>query len=200
MATGNFYNVNASKIFALLNNDDDYIIMDTINNLECDLIENFNYYKTNEVFRRQNRNYLSDEIATKSIDFFDDKNNKLICEVDIQAILVNGYYYGVNLDYDLYISLYGDNYLQINLTSLKELEDAYDVDFIVDSVESYDIVDGEETFNNNKNKLLFDKFVNNVKRVIQKELDTLEQIYRDYSDELEVFARFSNGETIYINA
>ena len=200
MATGNFYNVNASKIFALLNNDDDYIIMDTINNLECDLIENFNYYKTNEVFRCQNRNYLSDEIATKSIDFFDDKNNKLICEVDIQAILVNGYYYGVNLDYDLYICLYGDNYLQINLTSLKELEDAYDVDFIVDSVESYDIVDGEETFNNNKNKLLFDKFVNNVKRVIQKELDTLEQIYRDYSDELEVFTRFSNGETIYINA
>lgn len=199
MATGNFYNVNASKIFALFNNDDDYFIMDTINNLECDLIENFNYYKTNEVFRCQNRNYLSDEIATKSIDFFDDKNNKLICEVDIQAIQVNGYYYGVNLDYDLYICLYGDNYLQINLTSLKELEDAYDVDFIVDSVESYDIVDGEETFNNNKNKLLFDKFVNNVKRVIQKELDALEQIYRDYSDELEVFTSFSNGETIYIN-
>lgn len=200
MATGNFYNVNASKIFALLNNDDDYIIMDTIDNLECDLIENFNYYKTNEVFRSQNRNYLSDEIATKSIDFFDDKNNKLICKVYIQAVVVNGYYEGVNFDYDLNIRLFGDNYLQINLTSLKELEDAYDVDFIVDSVESYDIVDGEETFNNNKNKLLFDKIVNNVKRVIQKELDVLEQIYRDYSDELEVFTSFSNGETIYINA
>lgn len=96
MGTGNFYNKNASKIFAVdIQEDFDY--QDLTENLQFDL-EKLGFNAIDE--SDNERNFAGKYIAEKVFDF---ENKQQSVRLVIQAIVRSGYYSGVNLDYDFKI-------------------------------------------------------------------------------------------------
>jgi len=167
MGTSNFYNKNSSKIYAC-QIEEDFDYQDLVENLqfefqaqEFDLINEFD----NE------RNFCGQYITTKKIEF---TNINQSIYLKIKAVVRNGYYSGVNLDYDFEIVGEGVN--------------SYFNDFEINQKDDLDY-QVERGF-----KTLFKK----AKKTLEKEILKLEKIFGQNSQALKVGARFSNGETIYI--
>lgn len=96
MGTRNFYNKNASKIFAV-NIEEDFDYQDLQENLQFDL-EKFGFNSIDE--SDNERNFCGKYIAKKRLEF---ENQNQIVYLEIQAVIRSGYYSGVNLDYDFKI-------------------------------------------------------------------------------------------------
>jgi hypothetical protein len=167
MGTSNFYNKNSSKIYACqIEEDFDY----------QDLVENLQFELQAQAFDSINefdneRNFCGQYIATKKIEF---TNYDQSIYLTIKTVIRNGYYSGVNLDYDFEIVGEAIN----NYNNDFEINEKDDLD--------YQVVRGFKT--------LFKK----AKKTLEKEILKLEKIFGQNSQALKVGARFSNGETIYI--
>ena len=150
MATSNFHNVNASRIFAVeLENDFDY--EDLVDNLESEFSKHPHFSDYGKSDPNELRSYSSKSLGSfsKSVRIGDDE-----VEVYVTPVIRSGYYEGCNLDW--HVGLYVNGYQ----------DDEYADDSLVTAIcEVY--------------------------------TEFIENIYSQYSEQLEVVARFSNGETIY---
>lgn len=169
--TSNFYNRNASKIYAVLppdngddddfSSDNDYIYENAIDNVVTTLskVPGFYKYKNDEYEDDYNRNFEGIKRCeiTKSKVF--PKDGEI--SVTIICITRSGYYEGLNFDWDL---KYTDG-------------TGYDID----DVSSLKSATGRKWAESMANKLV----------------KLVEMAYAEYTTKLSVSARFSNGETIY---
>lgn len=96
MATRNFYNKNASKIFAV-NIEEDFDYQDLQENLQSAL-QQLGFFATDE--SDNERNFCGKYIAKKRLEF---ENQNQIVYLEIKAVIRSGYYSGVNLDYEFKI-------------------------------------------------------------------------------------------------
>jgi hypothetical protein len=174
MATSNFHNVNASKIFAVeIEEEFDY----------DDLIENLtSEFSAKESFRsggsdeHELRSYPSKVLGSlfKSANFGDIE----VC-TQISLIVRSGYYSGVNLDWQLKHTVCGE---EVSVGDFKDVADYW----------------------SRLNKGLVTIQSKNAEKWAEKTAEELiaevEKVYKDFSTPLDVVARFSNGETIYKKA
>ena len=107
MATSNFHNVNASRIFAVeLENDFDY--EDLVDNLESEFNIHNDYSDYGKTDPNELRSYSSRSLGSfsDSLTIGDDE-----VELYITPVIRSGYYEGVNLDWHirLYVNGYEDD-------------------------------------------------------------------------------------------
>jgi hypothetical protein len=193
MATGNFYQQDSSRIFAVLMS------------YHCD--ETNEYIHASEFEYDDIKDCVSDDLASmakaKNIDYIDNSDKyseglrsypqSNLCEiykektyldvgicVKLECIITSGYYEGANLDYRILYEV-----------------DGYDTDkdYVVERF-------AEICEYNDTNKGLIEINKSNVSKFIDKTEDMLrtevENIYKQHSDHvLSVGGRFSNGEVIY---
>jgi len=182
MATGNFCKGNSENIYAVeIEHEFDY--EDLIANLQSSF-ENaqqngvFDTCKTidSETEMDCNRSYYGAvicEVTSKT------KHYERIGDyyISMRIIVRNGYYSGVNLDWECVIHTDYDN--------LEDFQDDIEI-----SDWHFDLTE--------KGCELYEKFVNNWKdKEIEEMTNKVEKILKENSIELFVSARFSNGETIY---
>lgn len=198
MATNNFHNVNASNIFSCLipsdisfTNDSGNIVTEThyptqldfddlIKNLETDIssLKNSTNIEYNANFLRS---YPGQVLGNVSID-------KTFLGQDVRITIIpvirSGYYEGANLDWELEFCA------GCNEVYNKE-------DLINEWIEE---VEFKEEYNKGLIAIhegyLWSWIENNLRDLIQ----SIENIFSDYSDELKKVAQFSNGEAIYQKA
>ncbi|MGJ0495118.1 hypothetical protein [Aliarcobacter cryaerophilus] len=191
MGTSNFYNKNTSKIWSVntsyFDEDleeeiiDEFIWEDTRSNVSSSLEElskekRRSYYEDDSLKIDQLRSFPSTSIGTYC-DYFQFCNTEF--KIELIPHTTSGYYEGFNLDFDIKFNvdgIYGD----------------YDnlQDFIADVKE----------FLLEENKALRMNLINLQKRLealLSEMIDEVESVFEMYSTSLEVFAKFSNGETIY---
>ena len=168
MGTSNFYNKNASRIFAC-EIEEEWKYEDLIDNLiwELETIKDF-------------QSEIEDKWETNGLRSFPGRilggfKRWFICNeyeygVEIDAIVRSGYYSGVNLDYDIGIT-----------------EDGYDFD----PENSYDIEDLNEKHGSTNDVL------ERITKLKTDMIEEIEKVFKENSTPLIVAARFSNGETIY---
>jgi hypothetical protein len=167
MSTSNFYNKNSSKIYSceIL---EDYDLQDLTKNIQFEL-QKKGFSSISELDNQ--RNFGGEYVSEKRIDF---ENVNQSIYLLIRAVIRDGYYNGVNLDYDFEIKGEAIN----NYNNDFEINEKNDLD--------YQVAKGFKT--------LFKK----AKKTLEKEILKLEKIFGQNSQALKVSARFSNGETIYI--
>ena len=175
MGTGNFYNKNASKIFAF-ETEEEFDYEDAIGNIVCELKNNgFSEAKGRE--QGGLRSYEGSYIASKSIE-------KTFCgataEVEIKAVVRSGYYSGANIDWEL-------------VYKFEENCDEIPNDIAEVLVRYYGVKEGLATIQ-----------AKNVRKFMEKAAEALvaelERVLAETTEALIVVARFSNGETIYEKA
>ena len=183
MGTSNFARGNSSRLFAVeIQEEWDYEDLKENLNSEFKNNKNFDTFNTLVGFvseKNSNRNFEGNiilNITTK------DKEYKLLggnFYLKFGIIIRNGYYSGVNLDWQCDV-----------ITPIEEFE--HDEEIIIDGY-SYDISDNQASIYNER--------LNNWKeKEINKYVEIIEQILSEHSTELNVVAQFSNGETIYEKA
>lgn len=188
MATGNFYNKNASKIFAFgLEDEEDYPIelqyKDIIDNVRYDLQkiirESSDIFEGNSLHINDSRSFPGSEIMTLS---------KTICIGDVETIITlsavvrSGYYQGANLDWVMSLDLMGSGFDSIEDISLP--------DFIEITNWCSDMSVGLRT-------MLYPKYIAKLAIGIANLIEVVENTFSEYTTTYGVFARFSNGETMY---
>lgn len=173
MSTGNFHNVNASKVFAVeVQEEWDYD--DLVLNIGSELDFRDFGKDVNEL-----RSYPSKCIGTldDSKEYADFSAN-----IELVAIVRSGYYSGVNLDWGIRYEICGDWF---------------------DELDERDIADTLEYQLDYSRKLAERKAEYVVKWAEANApvlVDKLETIYENYSTPLNVVGRFSNGEVVYEEA
>ena len=198
MATSNFHNANASKVFVVLENYEQVILDEdgeetdeteyrTPDEWECDdfvshakgLIEKnkgkFDFYNGEQRSKEELRSFC----ATFLGQLYQRKDFGDVCvEVNINAFLRSGYYEAANLDWELVV--YVDGY---------EFED----DIILDDIRGSWMNEGLKAIQVNH----INKYISKTKDAI---VEHLEHIFEQLSTPYVVTARFSNGETMYEKA
>jgi hypothetical protein len=172
MATSNFHNVNASAIFAVpLENEYDY--EDLVCNLESELGNNPDYVDYGKTDKNELRSFPSRTLG--SIRKYHQYKDFYV-EVCVTPVIRNGYYSGVNLDWNVDYAINGDVY------DMDELENGigYNTALPISKIKVY--------------SSLAEKKAEKLKNDI---VEKLEALYNNYSDRYGVTAVFSNGETIY---
>lgn len=172
MATSNFYNENASRIFAS-EVQEDYKYDDLKSNIEYELKsleESFSSSQTNIDYE------ILDYSLRKSFYYKDGTSIEAI----IRPIIRSGYYSGVNLDW-----IYE---LKFDSSEIETEDDIKD-----DLIYYSDYKEGKAR----KVSIARFKKLNKYKDYL---VEKLEKIYSDYTTPLKVSARFSNGETLYEKA
>jgi hypothetical protein len=195
MGTSNFYNANASKIFAVLMPyetpvlDEDFNETDELEIRECDEfdLEDLVYSITNDMkelgdnlyYHFKNKKSFDDSRYLGSLikeKVFDDMN----VIVSINAFLRSGYYEGANLDWECEISIDDDKEVFFD-NRYDELKDIY---YILK--------------NKNKNPRVTKSINNWVVKTKTSLIEKMESIFaKNSSRQLTVCAKFCNGETIY---
>lgn len=193
MATSNFYNRNASKVFAVLMNyeqpvldendqetdemetvvPDEWEYDDFIDNLQDALIEK-EYCDRNH--SDNERNYSGRVIAER---YTDQSFHGMTVEVNIKAIIRSAYYEGANLDWE--IDYIYDGYTFDELPDEAELKE---------HLEYYGANAGMATIQS-RNAHIW------MQRQAEALIAELEKVFEEHSQPLNVVARFSNGETMY---
>jgi len=197
MGTSNFYNKNASKVFAVLMNYETPILDDDGNeteetetvspeDFECDdLIEDVqNHLKESKFYSwipskpvwDNDRNYSGRKIGSLSVG---KQYGGVSIDIGIEAILRSAYYEGANLDWELIITIDG--------------ADTDFEDFLQDFSYASEMSVGLCTIVSRKALKWAEKMQNELIKEIEK-------IYTEISMPLQVMARFSNGETMYTKA
>jgi hypothetical protein len=174
--TGNFYNKNASHIFAIglgaNDNDgegdgegnvgyDETWYEDAVDNIKHELKQIPNFQEGDFDFS-DNRSYPGRSLGrvSDSFEYTDYDGNSNEVTVSVTCIIRSGYYDGANLDWEL------------------SIEDGYN---------TYDSASDIEDANVSKQ----------AQTVADALIAKVEEVYSKYSDKLGVTARFSNGETMY---
>ena len=186
MGTANFYNKEASKVFAV-DIKEDYDYDDLIENLQHELLEK-GYTTLEKENTTELRSFPSVAIAEKDssesdcIVFAEDDVYDIELSVNIKAIVTSGYYQGCNLDWRVYVTA-NDG----------------DVDFSFDSIfnEIKEDMEYNSYLPNEKQIKQVKEFINSFIEKYKKEITILEDVYSNNSIKLGVVGRFSNGETIY---
>ena len=200
MGASNFYNKNASNIFAVLLNYEQPLTDDEGNELEetetvspesweyDDFKSNFTY-EMKERFGNDfvkggaddhDRNYHGTALGRVMID---KDYMGVTLEIELTAMLRSAYYEGANLDWEL--TFYVDGYEHDDLVgALEEWEYQASKDFNLGLVRA------------NKNKV--ERWLSQTKDSMVERLETLFKEHSEHS--LRVVGRFSNGETIYETA
>ena len=217
MGASNFWNKEADKIYGI-ECEEYFEYDDIVHNLQRIFKQKVEGVEINEEYKSDNeRNYTGNIFAEKSFNYIDyidellptyerddkfiEKLHEFVCSarfvddtsVQLQFVMRNGYYSGVNLDYN---TEFDDNYnfddtAKNCLIEFKsDLEEAIDCEDI-SSGEGLDLLQyvlENEIFNTAQCNLIAD---------IEKTKKLVNSIYSEFSTPLEVFASFSNGETIY---
>ena len=197
MGTSNFYNRNASKVFAVLMNYETPILNEegeetgetettSPESWECEMLiedvqnhlkeSKFYSYIPKEPIWDRERNYEGRTIGSLSIE---KEYGGVNIEVEINAILRSAYYEGANLDWDCVIKLNGAE------TDSNE--------FSVDFGYTSDLSAG-------LNAIIAPKALKWAEKMQNELIEEMERIFTEVSMPLNVVARFSNGETMYEKA
>lgn len=182
MGTSNYYNKNASSIYAIDEVEDEFVYEDIVENITYSLkelakVKNRDCSKTSKEVTEL-KNYPSTAIVDYETSFN-------YCNEDITIRLTtmttSGYYYGMNLDYE--VSIFCDSF-----------SDKYD------NAESliYDI----KEYSDNKTllKLHLSNLENKIEKILKELIDEVESVFKENTEKLEVEAVSSSGETIYKKA
>lgn len=191
MATANFWNFDSNSIYAISSNDLDemgwddtsFIIQDIICNIKDDLEKldgkTINVYEPRNIYNGLPSNFDGYKLRTlsSSKDYGD-----LSVEIIIDVVMGNGYYDGVNFDF--ITKLYIDGYEQCGY---HEIDKYFDLANFGSKMNS-----GMLKIQNQNAKKWIDKNV----PIIHKQI---EKILKEHTThELKTAARFSNGETMYM--
>ena len=180
MATSNFYNKNATNIFAIDEFNFEWEYDDLIDNLLHELGSTENMRKKTldilwyeDVKWDNDRNYSGKELGYLEMSkWYGYTDNEIEVKVRVKPIVRSGYYGGVNLDYDICIYVNSEG---------------YDIDELIDFGYYFEL--------NRKN---FKKWVSNwIDNSLEKLRNETERIFKLNSVPLKIRGRFSNGETIY---
>ena len=194
MGTSNFYNKNASSIFAVSFSHEDedgefhdyseFEYDDLKSNLLYEL-EKFNADKSNIEFladygtdRDDNRTFPSKVLGTLRVCKL--YSNGVEVMIRLVPLIRSGYYEGVNLDWCIQFDICCDSFI----------DDDLDIEYISQTLE----YDGySKKMADYKSGLILSW----VEKTKDDMVEKLENIYKMYSDAYRVAARFSNGETMY---
>jgi hypothetical protein len=179
MATSNFANENASKVFAV-ELEDEFAYDDLKDCLEYELDEaGFEVYKKPEY--DHNRNYSGQILAEKRLSH---SYKDFTVTATIFVVVRSGYYSGANLDWQITFCDDFEHYEHDDYDPKYTAEDlVYRLDFPPSKAKTYSLL-AEKKYEKLKDQLVTE----------------LEAIYAKISTPLVVAARFSNGETIYEKA
>jgi hypothetical protein len=176
MATSNFYNENASRIFAAeLEEEFDYD--DLISNLEYAIRDNSNSFSSG-----RSGEYLNNNSKILDFSLSNDFNyvDNISVEVVVHPVIRSGYYSGANLDWVFDFFIDGC-----------DIEDETDIANYLMKYEDY---------SESKATALGESRFKRLEILKNSLTNQLEKIYADYTTPLVVTARFSNGETLYEKA
>lgn len=189
MATGNFFTINANKIYAITNEDTFEML--------TEIASSFGYDEE-EKYCDTNRAYPAKIFATKSIYTRLINSDYTAYDITSNLIVRAGYYEHQNLDYDICVkmdALYNEYELSEFNGNTNEMAETIISD-LGDEIKYW----GERYgFNVGLFTMLRKKMIAKLTDILNKEINRLEQDCERFCDQpLGVFARFSNGETIYI--
>lgn len=192
MGTSNFYRKNTSKVWSVetsyydegLNEEieDECIWQDTRDNVSSSLEKiskekRRSYYEDNSLKVNDLRSFPSTSIG-KYCDYFQFCNTEF--KVELIPHTSSGYYEGFNLDFDINFSavgIYGDyDNLQDFMADVKEF-----------------LLEDNKALRMNMNNLQ-----KRLETLLSEMIDEVESVFEMSSTPLEEFAKFDNGETIYI--
>lgn len=176
MATSNFYNKNATKIFASEIEDDfDYecLVDNIITNLKEKTDKNPNISMLRHTGKFHDEAHVLGSIAI-SKNYNLPNYGEIEVNVNIDMLLRHGYYAGINLDWDYQFEIEGDE--------VSEWED------IISTLEY--LCDKRLVNKTNFIDAWFSKTKDQLSTIV-------EDVYECYTDSYVVSARFSNGETWY---
>lgn len=185
MATGNFHNVNASKVFAVSIED-----ADCFSELQQSLyfaLEKLTKEKPVQMMHQGNdedelRSYPSHVIEAIGM-------TKMFCGVEfivkITVVVRSGYYHDCNLDWFLEYTTNGSLYTDYQIFTLPEIESIL-VDY--------------GTIKEGLVKRMAPYALKHIETMTTQLTEMVEEMFTEYSTPMNVVARFSNGETLYEKA
>jgi hypothetical protein len=177
MGTCNFARPNTSQYY-VVDVDDEDVYADVRNNVEHTLEEAvknkpYTWYVDYELCDHYNRNYP--EMSIGSIDYnlyITDSTTEEEYELIISVVIktVSGYYSGFILDYDINLELPAKG--SISDSGLDDLLDWAEIEANTNDVDD-------------------------IKSTIQEIKNTIESVFKDFTDKYECLGTFSNGEAVY---
>jgi hypothetical protein len=200
MGTSNFYNKNASRVFAVLMDYEQPIIDEDGNETDetgyispdqweyDDFISDIKsilnncpmFFRADEGNNSHNLRSFEGRVLGSYIE--DRTLLNVSLEVQITCILRSGYYEGANLDWEITYYI-----------------DGYEHDEIGNAVEEWEYQANKE-FNQGLCKIHKSNAEASLTQLTDKLIEHVENIYTEASMPLKVVARFSNGETMYERA
>ena len=180
MATANFYNKNASYIYAIVPEDeyDDFIYQDVETNVSEAIGE---YVKNSKAYLGYSNKYYRNASIIEVISLTEEVAGIPI-SVDIEILMRPGYYEGANLDYE--ISYRTES---VEFDDLSEAFQAY-----------YDVATWDFDMNKGLAKIQAKNAANRLENMSEELIENVEKILKaNCTHVLQVVARFSNGETLY---
>jgi len=178
MGTCNFHNTNASKVFAVLMDDqiDEFDAQDEFEMLKANLLERLSQLSEFTEGRGIDSEELRSFPSTLLGSFERSKTiGGLEISVNLIAVMRSGYYQGANLDYTVELLAGGNS--NDSFRSEYEYYSKYP-NFAL------------------KHAAIAQKWAEDTLATMRREL---ELVYTEVSQPLTVLARFSNGETLYTN-
>tara|TARA_R110000796_G_scaffold159388_3_gene276186 strand:- start:11437 stop:11967 length:531 start_codon:yes stop_codon:yes gene_type:complete len=176
MATSNFYNKNASRIFAT-ETEGEFDYEDLVSNINYELRDLENSFSSGKAGDWiDNNSKVLDFSLNKSFDYKDGTSLECV----IHPIIRSGYYSGVNLDWDFEFYIDGS-----------EVEDD-------DCIKDY-LIHFEGYAPSHASTVSGSRF-RRLEKLRDILTEQLEKIFTDFTTPLVVTARFSNGETLYATA
>jgi hypothetical protein len=180
MATANFYNKNASNIYAILpENEDYYFIFDDVkNNISNDLEA---YTKNSKAYLGYSNKYYRDASLIEVISATDEVAG-VPFTVSVEVLMRPGYYEGANLDYEI-----NYNVESVEFDDLSEAFQAY-----------FDVAAWDFDMNKGLAKIQAKNAAKRLEAMSNELVENVENILKkNCTHILQVSARFSNGETWY---
>lgn len=174
MGTGNFYNKNASRIFAF-ETEEEFDYEDNVDNIRYALKEK-GFDEEDSYENNGLRSFCGRYIASKTVS---KDYHGMEVMVTIKAVCRGGYYSGANVDWEL----------EYQYESQKDEE--VNADYIAEELERYYDAKRGMALIQGKNAAKW------LEKAGQALVDELEAVLEAYTTPLVVTARFSNGETWY---
>lgn len=187
MATGNFFNVNASSIFAVYF-DDSFNPEDFISDMRERLSEIGYLYDDSMRDTDSPRSYPG-EILGEKTEYMPVFCASLDEELTIVAVARNGYYEGANLDYHIYAGVTCSD----DINSLDRDEVYSEILWAIKDEQMANSEKEAEEMAEHHTQEFYDW----TDKTKAKLVDELEAIYREHSVPLKVLGRASNGEQFY---
>lgn len=177
MATSNFYNVNASKVYAATI-EDEWEYEDLIGNIKAEFEKTPYHFRSGGKDNNELRSYPSSVIGsiTKTKQYKDFE-----VSVTLTIVVRSGYYGGANLDWSLEYEVEGED---------------------TDNTEDFArILEYQMDWNYEGKAKQFAGYAEKwAEKAREEVINYVEGIFEQYTTPLKVAARFSNGETIYEKA